>query len=72
MKYLPKGPVATVLKTLFYSNKPVYLDENVDRRPNNDDNADKRSDQNLTYRIAELKDWIFKKNYYRILLGVFG
>ena len=72
LKYLPKDPVATVLKTLFYSNKPVYLDENVDRRPNNDDNADKRSDENLTYRIAELKDWIFKKNCYRIPLGVFG
>ena len=70
LKYLPKDSVATDLKTLLYSNKPVYLDENVDRRPNNDDNADKRSDENLTYRIAELKDWIFKKNYYRIPLGV--
>ena len=58
MKYLPKDSVATVLKTLLNSNKPVYLDENVDRRPNNYDNADERSDENLTYRIPELKDWI--------------
>ena len=46
---------------LLYSNKPVYLDENVDRIPNNDDNAGKRCDDNLTDRIGELKDWIFKK-----------
>ena len=44
--------------SLLNSNKPVYLDENVDRRPNNYDNADERSDENLTYRIPELKDWI--------------
>ena len=58
MKYLPKDSVATVLKMLLNSNKPVYLDENVDRRPNNYDNADERSDENLTYRIPVLKDWI--------------
>ena len=70
LKYLPKGSREAVLKTLLYSNKPVYLDEKVDRRSNNDDNADKHSDKNLTYRIPELKDWIFKKNYYRIPLGI--
>ena len=70
LKYLPNNSVEPVLKTLLYSNKPVYLDENADRIPNNDDNAGKRSNDNLTYRINELKDWIFKKNYYRIPLGV--
>ena len=61
LKYSPKDSIAIVLKTLLYSNKPVYFNENVDRIPNNDDNAGKRCDDNLTDRIGELKDWIFKK-----------
>ena len=52
LKYLPKNSVATVLKTLLYSNKPVYLDENVDRRPNNDNDAGKCSDDNFSYKIG--------------------
>ena len=52
LKYLPKNSVATVLKTLLYSNKPVYLDENVDRRPNNDNDAGKHSDDNFSYKIG--------------------
>ena len=52
LKYLPKDSVATLLKSFLYSNKPVYLDANVDRRPNNDYDAGKRSDPNLSYRIG--------------------
>ena len=59
LKYLPKDSVATLLKSFLYSNKPVYLDANVDRRLNNNDDVNKRSDPNLNYRIAELKDWDF-------------
>ena len=70
MKYLPKDSVATLLKSFLYSNKPVYLDANVDRRLNNNDDVNKRSDSNLTYTIAELKDWAFKKDYYSIPLGI--
>ena len=70
LKYWPKDSVATLLKSFFYSNKPVYLDANVDRRLNNNDDVNKRSDSNLTYRIAELKDWVFKKDYYSIPLGM--
>ena len=36
MKYLPKKLVKKLLKTMLYSNKPVYLPGNTDRRPNND------------------------------------
>ena len=61
LKYLPKNSVATLLKSLIYSNKPVHLDANVDRRLNNDDDLNKRSNLNLTYRISELKDWFFLK-----------
>ena len=54
LKYLPKDSAATDLKMLLYSNKLVYFDENVDRRPNNDGNAGKHSNSNLTYRIKRL------------------
>ena len=53
-----------------YSNKPADLAKDVDRRPNNDDDDNKRSDLNLTYRIAQLKDYIFEKHVYRILLSL--
>ena len=55
-----------ILKTMLCSNKPVYLATNTDRRPNNDNDDNKRSDPNLTYRIAQLKDYLFEKNIYRI------
>ena len=39
LKYLPKDSVKTIMKQLLYSNKPVYLAEGTDRRPNNDEDA---------------------------------
>ena len=50
---------------MLYSNKPVYLEKDVDRRPKNSDDDNKCSDPNLTYRIAQLKDYIFEKHVYR-------
>ena len=70
MKYLPEKSVKKLLKTMLYSNKPVYLAANTDRRPNNDTDDDKRSDPNLTYRLAQLKNYIFQKHVYRIPLGL--
>ena len=70
LKYLPKKSVKILLKLMLYSNKPVYLDKDVDRRPNNSDDDNKRSDPNLTYRIAQLKDYIFQKHAYRIPLNL--
>ena len=70
MKYLLKDSFATLLKSFLYSNRPVYLDGNVDRRLNNSDDVNKRSDPNLTYRIADLKDLFFLKKYYSISLGM--
>ena len=32
LKYFPKDPVATLLKSFLHSNKAVYLDANADRR----------------------------------------
>ena len=59
LKYLPKDSVATLLKSFFYWNKAVYLDANVDRGLNNNDDINKPSNPNLTYRNAKLKDWFF-------------
>ena len=70
MKYLPKKAVKQLLKTMLYSNKPVYLDEDVDRRPNNRDDDNIRTDPNLTYWLKELKDYIFEKHVYRIPVGL--
>ena len=69
MKYLPEKSVKKLLKTMLYSNKPVYLAKDVDRRPNNDNDDAKRIDPNLTYLIAQLKDYIFEKHVYRIPLS---
>ena len=68
MKYLPEKSVKKLFKTMLYSNKPIYLAANTDRRPNNDNDNDKRSDPNLSYRIAQVKDYIFQKTVYRIPL----
>ena len=62
--------ITTLLKSFLYSNKAVYWDANVDRRLSNNDDIKKYSDPNLTYWIAELKDWVFKKDYYSVPLGM--
>ena len=68
MKYLPKKSVKKLLKTMLHCNKPVYLDRDDTRRPNNDAADANRSDPNLTYRIANLKSHLFKKWVYKIPL----
>ena len=68
MKYLPEKSIKKLLKTMLYSNKPVYLEKNVDRRPNNNTSDTKWTDPNLTYHLAQLK-YIFKKNVCRIPLS---
>ena len=62
MKYLPEKSVKKLLKTMLYSNKPVYFTKDVDRRSYNDNSDAKRTDPNLTYRLAQLKDYIFEKH----------
>ena len=72
MKYLPEKAVKKLLKTMLYSKKPVYLKmkkKKIDRRPHNDNDYADRTDPNLTYRIAQLKNYIFQKHIYRIPLG---
>ena len=61
LKYLPKNAISTIEKKLLYSKKPVYLDVDVGRRSNNNNDQTKRTDDNLDYRIREFTDYIFKK-----------
>ena len=70
IKYLPEKPVKKLLKTMLYLNKSVYLAANTDRRPNNNTDDDNQSDPNLTYRSAQLKNYIFQKHVYGIPLGL--
>ena len=70
LKYLPNDSAKKVQKPFLYSNLPVFLDENVDRRDNDNNNVGKRTDQNLAWRIANLHEHAFAKNEYRIPLGL--
>ena len=69
MKYLHQLSLNSIQKTFIYSKKAVYLEKDTDRRSNTSDKASKQTDLNLTDRIIELKDYIFKKNQYYIPLG---
>ena len=51
---------------MLYSNKQIYLAKNTGRRPHNDNDDADRIDPNLTYRIAQLKNYIFQRHVYRI------
>ena len=70
MKYLLEKSVEKLLKTVLYSNKPVYLTKDVNRRSYNGNSDAKRADPNLTYRLVELKNYIFEKHVYRIPLSL--
>ena len=70
LKYLPKNAISTIEKTLLDSKKQVYLDEDVDRRSNSNNDQTNCIDDNLDYRIGEFKDYIFRKNHYHIPLGI--
>ena len=67
LTYLPKDSVKTIKKQLLYSNKAVYLAEGTDRRPNNDDDANKPTNEKIKDRIAQFHDLIFKKNIFAFL-----
>ena len=70
LKYLPSDSVKKIRKPFLYTNREVYLDAGVDRRPNNAATPATCSDQNLTWRLANLHDHTFLKNEYRIPLGL--
>ena len=70
MKYLPEKSTKKLLKTMLYSNKSVYLENDADRRPNNENIDAKQTDPNLTYRLAQLSNYIFQKHIYRIPLSL--
>ena len=70
MKHLAAKSVDKLMKTMLHYNKPVYLDDDDDRRSHNSATDNDRTDPNLTYQIAELKDYIFQKHVCRIPLNL--
>ena len=71
MKYLPAKSAKKLLNTVLYSNKPVYLTGNNDRRVADDNDLADRTDPNLTYRLKELKNRLAKQWVYKIPLLYF-
>ena len=61
MKHLPEKSIKKLAKTMSYSNKAVYLDDNDNRRSHNSATAAVRTDLNLTERIKLFKNYIFQK-----------
>ena len=70
-KYLPLKSVKKLLKTMFYTNKSVYLTSGNDRRPNNDNTTANRTNPNLTFRMKELANTLKAQTIYRIPLLYF-
>ena len=69
MKHLPAKSVKKLLKTMLYYNIDVVYDQNdMDRRSYNSATDKDKTDPNLDYQLANLKDFIFEKNVYRIPL----
>ena len=69
MKHLPAKSVKKLLKTMLYYNiDVVYNQDDMDRRSYNSATDKDRTDPNLDYRLANLKDFILKKNVYWIPL----
>ena len=58
LKYLPETSLYTATKKFLYSRKSVYLEDGKDRRDHTNAMAGKRTDLNLTDRIADFKDYI--------------
>ena len=69
MKHLPAKSVKRLLKVMFYYNIDVVCNQDdMDRRLYNSAPDKNRTDPNLDYQLKNLKDFIFKKNVYRIPL----
>ena len=59
MKHLPAQSVKKSAKTMLYSNKAFYLDDDDDRRSHDSATAAERTDLNSNERIKLFKDHIF-------------
>ena len=69
MKHLPAKSVKNLLKTMFYYNIDVVCNQDdMDRRLYNTATDKDRTDPNLDCELENLKDFVFKKNVYRIPL----
>ena len=71
MKYLPEKSMKKLMKTMLYSNKPVYITNDNDRRPNNSNVVADRTDQNLVFRLKNFANTLKAQTIYRIPLLYF-
>ena len=67
LKYLPKDALKSE-KTFLYQENPVVLPGSKDGRSATSNTAAYWTDANLDVRITAFKGYLFKKNYYQILL----
>ena len=68
LKHIPNDALKTFDEKLLYSRKLIKLSGNNDRRPNNDNDADNRTDDSLTDRLDKFSDLISKETIYKIPL----
>ena len=59
IEHLPEKSVKKLAKTMLYSNKAAYLDDNDDRTSHNSATDAERTDLNLTDRIKLFENYIF-------------
>ena len=68
LKHLPEKYLKKLRKHFLFSKKEVIYTAGVNRRPNNDDTDNKRTDANLDDRIDKFANQIKDKFMYRIPL----
>ena len=68
LKHLPEKYLKKLRKHFLFSEKEVIYTAGVDRRPNNDNTASKRNDDNLDDRINKFANQIKDKFTCRIPL----
>ena len=71
LKHLPKGALKIIQKDLLYSKKAVIYPANSDKRSHNNDNATKRTDDNIDDMEDKFSVQIDSKYVYRIPLKYF-
>ena len=70
LKYLPDNSIKKIKKSFLYTNEPIHLAANTDRRPNNADTEALRGDPNLIWRKTNFAARIASETEYRIPLGL--
>ena len=71
LRHLPGKYLKKLRKHFLFSEKEVIYTAGVDRRPNNDDSDDKRTDDNLDDRTAKFSNQIKANSHIGSLFVIF-